>query len=121
MPVKLNLESALSAAKEARTRDMSEIKPERRDKPVSLRMDETAHRRFRAPAPSLRNRASTFPRAVLYNLRVGNDRGGGLHNKQGRCAGRKGKKRLLAVSGRLHSGKAKIAFCEIRRAASGRV
>jgi hypothetical protein len=48
MPSKLNIDAALAAAKEARTRDAPEIKTERRDKPVSLRMDEAAHNRFRA-------------------------------------------------------------------------
>ncbi|MDR0639773.1 MAG: hypothetical protein LBG27_12890 [Spirochaetaceae bacterium] len=48
MPSRLNITSAITAAKEARTQDAPETKTERRDKPVSLRMDETAHNRFRA-------------------------------------------------------------------------
>jgi hypothetical protein len=48
MPSKLNLKSALNAAKEARTIDKPDIQPEKKDKPVSLRMNESDHNRFRA-------------------------------------------------------------------------
>jgi hypothetical protein len=48
MPSKLNIASAINAAKNARTEDAPEIKPEKKDKPVSLRMNEGDHNRFRA-------------------------------------------------------------------------
>jgi hypothetical protein len=52
MPSKLNITSAIKAAQEARTADeaMPEKpeKPEKKDKPVSLRMPETDHNRFRS-------------------------------------------------------------------------
>lgn len=49
MPSKLNITSAIKAAQEARTADeaMPE-KLEKKDKPVSLRMPETDHNRFRS-------------------------------------------------------------------------
>jgi hypothetical protein len=48
MPSKLNIKSALNAAKEARTIDKPDIQPEKKVKPVSLRMNESDHNRFRA-------------------------------------------------------------------------
>ena len=49
MPSKLNITSAIKAAQEARTVDEAvPEKPEKKDRPVSLRMPETDHNRFRA-------------------------------------------------------------------------
>jgi hypothetical protein len=48
MPSKLNISSALNAAKNARSSDEPELKPEKKDKPVSLRMNESDHNRFRS-------------------------------------------------------------------------
>ncbi|MDR2786703.1 MAG: hypothetical protein LBB83_12405 [Treponema sp.] len=48
MPSKLNIKSALNSAKEARTIDKPDLQPEKKDKPVSLRMNESDHNRFRA-------------------------------------------------------------------------
>jgi hypothetical protein len=48
MPSKLNLTSALNAAKNARSEDNPELKTEKKTKPVSLRMNESDHNRFRA-------------------------------------------------------------------------
>ncbi|MDR3140034.1 MAG: hypothetical protein LBT95_10260 [Treponema sp.] len=48
MPSKLNISSALSSAKNARSADKVKLTPEKKDKPVSLRMNETDHNRFRS-------------------------------------------------------------------------
>ena len=48
MPSRINISSALNAAKNARTDDLPEVKPEKKEKPVSLRMNESDHIRFRA-------------------------------------------------------------------------
>jgi hypothetical protein len=48
MPSKLNIKSALNAAKEARTIDKPDFQPVKRDRPVSLRMSEKDHNHFRA-------------------------------------------------------------------------
>jgi hypothetical protein len=48
MPSKLNIKSALNSTKDARTIDKPDIRPEKKDKPVSLRMNESDHNRFRA-------------------------------------------------------------------------
>lgn len=48
MPSKLNISSALNAAKAAHTADKEQITPEKKTKPVSLRMNEGDHNRFRS-------------------------------------------------------------------------
>jgi hypothetical protein len=48
MPSKLNIASALKSAKEARTVEKPEYTPEKKGKPVSLRMNATEHNRFRS-------------------------------------------------------------------------
>jgi hypothetical protein len=48
MPSKLNISSALNAAKKARSEDKAVVTLEKKSRPVSLRMDETDHNRFRA-------------------------------------------------------------------------
>jgi hypothetical protein len=48
MPSKLNISSALNAAKNARSAERVELSPGKKDKPVSLRMNETEHNRFRS-------------------------------------------------------------------------
>jgi hypothetical protein len=48
MPSKLNISSAINAAKKARSEDTVELTLEKKSRPVSLRMDETEHNRFRA-------------------------------------------------------------------------
>jgi hypothetical protein len=48
MPSKLNISSALNAAKKARSEDKPQVMPEKKTKPVSLRMNERDHNRFRA-------------------------------------------------------------------------
>jgi hypothetical protein len=48
MPSKLNISSAISAANEARTEDGPDLKVAKKGKPVSLRMNERDHNRFRA-------------------------------------------------------------------------
>lgn len=48
MPSKLNIKSAIKSAKDARTVDKPDIQPERKDKPISLRMSEGEHNRFRS-------------------------------------------------------------------------
>jgi hypothetical protein len=48
MPSKLNISSALNAAKNARTAEKPDVTPEKKDKPVSLRMNETEHNRLRS-------------------------------------------------------------------------
>jgi hypothetical protein len=48
MPSKLNISSALNAAKAARTEDKELTAPEKKTKPVSLRVNEADHNRFRS-------------------------------------------------------------------------
>jgi hypothetical protein len=48
MPSKLNISSALNAAKNARTAERPVVSPGKKDKPVSLRMNETEHNRLRS-------------------------------------------------------------------------
>jgi hypothetical protein len=48
MPSKLNIGSALNAAKAAHTADKEGAAPETKTKPVSLRMSESDHNRFRS-------------------------------------------------------------------------
>jgi len=48
MPSRLNISSALAAAKGALTEEKPFVPLQKKDKPVSLRMNESDHNRFRA-------------------------------------------------------------------------
>lgn len=48
MPSRLNIKGALKAAQEVKTVDAPVTAPEKKDKPVSLRVSETDHNRFRS-------------------------------------------------------------------------
>jgi hypothetical protein len=48
MPSRLNISSAIDSAKKALSEEKPVLKPEKKDKPVSLRMNENDHNRFRS-------------------------------------------------------------------------